>query len=155
MQLTLLNSVVAVTLLANELFPDAGTTASHVAYSVAVLNLVGPWFGVMPCCHGAGGLAAQSRFGAKSGAAPMLLGAAKLAIGLLFGSSLVQLLQSFPEPLLGVLLVVAGAELATTAARLRPDKRAWYGPGNLANWRALLTGLPPVCWTCCLALASH
>jgi len=112
------------------------------------MNLVGCWFGAMPCCHGAGGLAAQvrlvrgsasaqdraraclarslcsparicrtpahakpvdfsiatqARFGARTGAAPIFLGLLKLALGLLFGSSLLTLLKSFPAPLLGEL----------------------------------------------------
>jgi hypothetical protein len=55
----------------------------------------------------------------------MLLGAAKLTAGLLFGSSLARLLASFPASLLGVMLAVSGAELASTAARVANDKRAW------------------------------
>jgi len=127
-QLTILNSVVAVTLLSRELFPGVPVTMPHVAASVGVMNAVGPWLGCMPCCHGAGGLAAQARFGACSGAAPMLLGAVKLAAGAAAGSSLLPLLRAFPQPLLGVLLVFSGAELATTASKLPQDKRYWRGP---------------------------
>ncbi len=43
----------------------------------------------------------QVRFGATTGAAPIFLGLVKLALGLLFGSSLFLLLQSFPQPLMG------------------------------------------------------
>lgn len=59
LQVTLLNSVVAVTLLSEELFPEQPISDMHVAASVGFMNLVGCWFGVMPACHGAGGLAAQ------------------------------------------------------------------------------------------------
>ena len=90
-QLTILNIVVAVTMLSHELFPDVQVTMAHMSVSVGVMNAVGPWFGVMPCCHGAGGLAAQVRFGARSGAAPMVLGVAKLAAGLLLGLSLIHI----------------------------------------------------------------
>eukprot|EP00892_Ulva_mutabilis_P005948 jgi/Ulvmu1/3725/UM172_0003.1 len=123
--LTLLNSVIAVTLLSRELFPAVPLTMPHVAASVGVMNAVGPWFGCMPCCHGAGGLAAQARFGARSGAAPMLLGSVKLTAGLAAGSSMLPLLRAFPQPLLGVLLVFSGGELATTASKLSQDKRYW------------------------------
>ena len=124
-QLTILNSVVAVTMLSHELFPDVQVTMAHMSVSVGVMNAVGPWFGVMPCCHGAGGLAAQVRFGARSGAAPMVLGVAKLAAGLLLGSSLFELLRHFPEPLLGCMLVLSGVELASTASKLPQDKAQW------------------------------
>ena len=57
--LTLLNSVVAVCQLSADKFPDRPASPRRVAISVGVMNLVGPWFGALPCCHGAGGLAAQ------------------------------------------------------------------------------------------------
>lgn len=57
---TLLNSVVAVCSLSHELFPAnvEETSYNRVSISVGLMNLVGCWFGAMPCCHGAGGLAA-------------------------------------------------------------------------------------------------
>jgi hypothetical protein len=51
----------------------------------------------------------QVRFGARTGAAPMFLGAVKVALGLLFGDSLFRLLRAFPRPLLGSMLVFSGA----------------------------------------------
>lgn len=45
------------------------------------MNLVGCWFGAMPVCHGAGGLAAQHVFGARGGGAVVLLGATKIGLG--------------------------------------------------------------------------
>ncbi|KAL4420409.1 hypothetical protein ABPG75_010065 [Micractinium tetrahymenae] len=110
--LTSFNSVISVTQLAGELFPDRPTSPDKVAFSVGAMNLAGCWFGAMPCCHGSGGLAAQVRFGARRGAAPIFLGLLKLALGLLFGSSLLSLLKSFPSPLLGAMLVFAGIQLA-------------------------------------------
>ena len=58
--LTLLNSVFAVCQLSQELFPDQTPSATRVSVSVGVMNLVGPWIGALPCCHGSGGLAAQA-----------------------------------------------------------------------------------------------
>jgi len=122
--LTTLNSVVAVCHLSKELFPESPAAPSKVSISVGLMNLCGGWLGAMPCCHGAGGLAAQVRFGARSGAAVILLGVAKLALGLLFGGSLLQLLKSFPEPILGSLLVFSGSELAMSA-RKQEGHEAW------------------------------
>lgn len=70
-------------------------------------------------------LSMQVRFGAKSGVAPMLLGVGKVCAGLLFGSSLFELLRLFPPPLLGVMLVLSGVELASTASKLPQDKAEW------------------------------
>ena len=110
--LSILNSVIAVCKLSNDLFPDKLVTPTAVSTSVGLMNLVGCWFGAMPVCHGAGGLAGQTRFGARSGAAVVLLGTAKMILGLLVGSSLVVVLSEFPIGLLGVLLLFAGVELA-------------------------------------------
>lgn len=62
--------------------------------------------------HGSGGLAGQYRFGARTGLSIVFLGICKLLIGILFGSSLVGLLQFFPHSILAVMLFVSGAELA-------------------------------------------
>lgn len=79
--LTTLNSVVSVSDVAAKLFPETPTSAARIATSVGLMNLIGGWFGALPSCHGAGGLAAQARFGAKSGTAPVFLGVVKLAFG--------------------------------------------------------------------------
>lgn len=112
--LTTLNSVVAVCKLSEEMFPENAANPTHVATSVGAMNIIGAWFGVMPCCHGAGGLAAQVKFGAKTGTAPILLGLAKILLGLIFGSSLFKILHQFPPPLLGSMLVFSGVELAAS-----------------------------------------
>lgn len=113
--LTLLNSVISVTQLSNEWFPDRYTRPGSIATSVGLMNLVGCWFGAMPSCHGAGGLAAQVRFGARWGTAPILLGILKVFLSLMFGSSLLVLLQDFPMAMLGAMLVFSGIELASVA----------------------------------------
>uniref|UniRef100_A0A7N0V192 Molybdate transporter 2 n=1 Tax=Kalanchoe fedtschenkoi TaxID=63787 RepID=A0A7N0V192_KALFE len=110
--LSILNSVIAVCKLSADLFPDREVSARKVSVSVGLMNLVGCWFGAMPVCHGAGGLAGQYRFGGRTGASVIFLGVGKLAIGLVFGNSFVRILSSFPIGLLGVLLLFSGIELA-------------------------------------------
>ncbi|KAL4895500.1 hypothetical protein BDV59DRAFT_174034 [Aspergillus ambiguus] len=123
--LTTLNSIVAVVHLAADLLPNVHTPSiTSIGLSVAGMNLLGCWFGAMPVCHGSGGLAAQYRFGARSGASVVFLGLFKLVIGVFFGESLVGLLKRFPSSMLGVMVIAAGLELLsvgeslnTTAAR--------------------------------------
>ena len=110
--LSLLNSVIAVCKLSSDLFPEKNCSVTSVSVTVGLMNLVGCWFGAMPCCHGAGGLAGQYKFGGRSGGCVALLGAAKLVLGLVLGSSLAKLLNQFPVGVLGVLLLFAGIELA-------------------------------------------
>ncbi|KAJ5820019.1 hypothetical protein N7474_005610 [Penicillium riverlandense] len=117
--LTTLNSVVAVVHLANDLLPNVKTpSVTHVGLSVAGMNLLGCWFGAMPVCHGSGGLAAQYRFGARSGASVIFLGVLKLIIGFLFGETLLDLLKRFPAAFLGVMVIAAGLELVSVGESL-------------------------------------
>ncbi|XP_042453530.1 molybdate transporter 1-like [Zingiber officinale] len=114
--LSLLNSVVAVCKLTGDLFgAERAASATSVAVTVGAMNLVGCWFGAMPCCHGAGGLAGQYKFGGRTGGCVAALGAVKTTVGLLLGGSLLRLLVEFPVGLLGVLLLFAGVELAMAA----------------------------------------
>jgi MFS superfamily sulfate permease-like transporter len=113
--LTTLNSVIAVCALATDLFPDRKVTARKVAVSVGAMNLVACWFGGMPMCHGAGGLAGQYRFGARTNGSILLLGGAKVLIAVLLGSSLMTLCKVFPASILGVMLAFSGMELALVA----------------------------------------
>jgi hypothetical protein len=122
LSLTVFNSVISVCQLSAQLFPDRPATPGHVATSVGMMNLAGCWFGAMPSCHGAGGLAAQVRFGARTGTAPIFLGAVKIFLSLILGSSLFEILQAFPSALLGAMLVVAGIELAAVGRGQRSQR---------------------------------
>lgn len=113
MPLTLLNSVFAVSLLATKLLPTAGkgTTPTKAAISVGLMNVLSCPFGAMPVCHGAGGLAAQYAFGARSGLSMVILGATKIIIGLLFGGVALAWMHTFPVTVLAVFLLLAAITL--------------------------------------------
>ena len=117
--LTTLNSVIAVCALSRDLFPDRAASPRKVATSVGLMNLIGCWFGAMPVCHGAGGLAGQYRFGARTGGSVVLLGGAKILLGLLFGAWALELLTHYPRSVLGILLTFSGLELALTSRDIR------------------------------------
>lgn len=110
--LTTLNSVIAVCALSADLFPNRPAAPRKVAISVALMNLVCCPLGAMPMCHGAGGLAAQYRFGARTGGSVVMLGIAKIVLAVLLGGSLLLWLQAYPQSVLGVLLLFSGMELA-------------------------------------------
>jgi hypothetical protein len=90
------------------------------------MNLVGCCFGAMPVCHGAGGLAAQYRFGGRSGACVVLLGVVKVGVGLVCwfgggggeGGVVVGVLGRFPRGVWGVLFVAEGVEEGRAGAVL-------------------------------------
>ncbi|KAK6513402.1 hypothetical protein TWF281_005028 [Arthrobotrys megalospora] len=122
--LTVLNSVVAVTYLSADLLPERPSPSIEaLGTSVAAMNFIGGCFGAMPVCHGSGGLSGQYRFGARSGAAPVMLGIVKVLVGLFFGSSVNTILVSFPKSFLVVLVFAAGIELAKVGEDLNSTAR--------------------------------
>ena len=113
--LTLLNSVIAVCALSGDYFPGRGIAPRRMAASVGLMNLLCVPFGGMPMCHGAGGLAAQYRFGARTGGSVVMLGGMKIVAGLLLGGVLLATLQHYPTSILAIMVIVAGLTLASAA----------------------------------------
>lgn len=117
--LTLLNSVIAICALSADYFPGRGIKPQKMAASVSFMNLVCVPFGAIPMCHGAGGLAAQYSFGARTGGSVVMLGIIKLLLGLFIGGFLLHVLQSYPYAILAPMLIFAGIELAKTCFVLK------------------------------------
>jgi len=112
--LTLTNAVLLTALIAGDYF---GKQAEHVttrrlATTSGLANIALAPFGALPMCHGAGGLAAHYRFGARSGAAPLILGLTFLALALAPPEVAAAALAAIPAAGLGALLLWASAELA-------------------------------------------
>ena len=113
--LTLLNSVLAVCALSNDYFPGRGVSPRRMAASVGIMNLLGIPLGGIPMCHGAGGLAAQYRFGARTGGSSVMLGILYIFLGLAFGCGLSSLLTAYPRSILAVMLIFSGGMLVAAA----------------------------------------
>jgi MFS superfamily sulfate permease-like transporter len=114
LSLTFTNAVLLTALVAHDYFGDraAHVTPNRLAVTSGLANLLLVPLGALPMCHGAGGLAAHYRFGARSGTAPLLLGLPLLALALLPGGLGLQLLAAIPAAALGALLLLAAGELA-------------------------------------------
>lgn len=135
--LTLGNAVLAPAEFNNKTFPDRPVTEHQMAISTGVINTLGSFIGAVPMCHGAGGMAAQVSFGARSGGAPVILGLMLIVLALLFSDSLAVLLRLFPQPALGVMLFLAGLQLALGSCYLSRDKGERFvtlGTAALAVW---------------------
>ena len=113
--LTILNSLIATAVLVKDYYPEQAERANidKIGFNMAMMNLLTMPFGAMPMCHGAGGLAAQHRFGARTGGSVVFLGIVKLLLGLFFGGSVLLLSRSFPVSILGTMIIFGGLELAT------------------------------------------
>jgi predicted benzoate:H+ symporter BenE len=112
--LTLANAVIVTAALAEDFYGARATRATprNLALSSGLANLALAPFGALPMCHGAGGLAAHHRFGARTGSAPVLIGALLLGLGLLFADQAGTLLTVIPLAALGALLLFSAADLA-------------------------------------------
>lgn len=119
--LTLTNAILLTALMAEDYFGEQAHCVSPARLSVStgLANLFMVPLGALPMCHGAGGLAAHYRFGARTGTAPVLLGVGLLVIAMVPGG--LASIGTIPMAGLGALLLVAAVELALTK-RLRTAK---------------------------------
>ncbi|MGV3741670.1 MAG: putative sulfate/molybdate transporter, partial [Burkholderiaceae bacterium] len=117
--LTLSNAIIAITEENNSLFPDRRVSEKGVSISTGIMNLIAPAVGGVPMCHGAGGMAGHTAFGARTGGAMIILGSIIVLFALFMGESIHVIFKMFPSPVLGVILFVTGAQLAlgTCAAK--------------------------------------
>jgi MFS superfamily sulfate permease-like transporter len=114
LSLTLTNAVIVTASLSRELFPSTGSIASErrLALSSGLANVLLCPLGAIPMCHGAGGLAAQFRFGARTGLAPIIFGAVLLVLAIALADHAAALFALIPMGAVGSLLIFAGADLA-------------------------------------------
>jgi sulfate permease, SulP family len=120
--LTFANSCLAPADAARQYFgSDAArrVTPSRLAISLGAADLAAGAIGGMPVCHGAGGLTAHRSFGARTGGAPLIMGAILLVMALAFGAGLTAVLSHFPVVVLAGLLAVAGLLHMALARDLR------------------------------------
>ncbi|HEX6114482.1 MAG TPA: putative sulfate/molybdate transporter [Geminicoccaceae bacterium] len=112
--LTLTNAVIVTAALAHDFYGERARRATprNLALSSGLANLALAPLGALPMCHGAGGLAAHHRFGARTGMAPMIMGAVLLGLCLIFADQAGALLAVIPLAAVGALLLFSAADLA-------------------------------------------
>jgi len=110
--LTFGNAYLSITEENNRLFPDRPVSARSVAFSTGMMNLGSSLIGGIPMCHGAGGMAGHVQFGARTGGSSIILGSILLCAGLFLSSSIDTIFRIFPQYVLGVILFMAGLQLA-------------------------------------------
>lgn len=105
--LTLTNVMIATVSLAKDLFPEKedDIDANSLAFNMGAMNLINPFIGGIPLCHGSGGLAAQYAFGARSGGSMIFEGILEIILGLFFSHALFLLFTTFPKAILGAMLL--------------------------------------------------
>lgn len=159
--LTLGNSVVSTVDVAREYFGPraARVTPANLLRDMGLTNLAAGLAGGIPMCHGAGGMTAHYRFGARTAAAAGIAGVFYLALGIGFGAAAPAFLALFPATALGVLVGYVGWQHLLLVRRLtRRDEWAIalaigaltlvtgslalaFGVGLAIYWGARLLGL--------------
>ncbi len=119
--MTLGNAVIANRNLSHEYFGEESrrVTDRALCISMGLANGFSAFVGGMPVCHGAGGLAAHYRFGARTNGANIIIGSMFVTLAIGFGAGSVKVLQLIPMGVLGVLLFFSGSQLAMTARDMR------------------------------------
>jgi MFS superfamily sulfate permease-like transporter len=126
--LTATNAVIATVALIREYWPDRPVTERQLALNMGIMNLVGPFIGGMPLCHGAGGLAGQYTFGARTGGTNLIEGAIEITLGLFLARSIGEIFAAFPLAIVGSMMFVVGVELLKFI-RLVRTKGEWPAIG--------------------------
>jgi MFS superfamily sulfate permease-like transporter len=117
--LSISNAIIAPAALIRDYFPKKSVSEEKLMLNMGVMNVFSSILGGMPMCHGAGGLAGQYYFGARTGGAPIMEGVIEILIGLFLSGSIAALMAAFPMPLIAGMMLLVGIQLARTARNLR------------------------------------
>lgn len=120
--LTATNAIIATAALITHYWPDRRVTERRLSLNHGLMNLVVPFFGGMPMCHGAGGLAGQYYFGARTGGTNIIEGVIELAMGLFLAASIATIFAAFPKAIIGAMMFLVGLELVKFARDLKANK---------------------------------
>jgi SulP family sulfate permease len=122
--MTIGNAILSNTDLMHEYFGNRARRATYrsISNSQGIAGIVSFIWGGIPMCHGAGGLAANYRFGARTAGANIMIGSIFVLLGILFGQNGIIILNLLPMSILGVLLVFSGVQLALMIRDLTEKK---------------------------------
>lgn len=109
--LTVTNATIATSSLIDVYWPDKHVGVKKLSLNQGIMNIIPPFFGGMPMCHGAGGLASQYYFGARTGGANIMEGLLEIFMGIFLADSIAGILGVFPMAIIGAMMFMAGLEL--------------------------------------------
>lgn len=121
--LSLGNSILATRQMAQDFFPERPLSVRRISLTYTLMNLINPFFGGVPTCHGSGGMAGHYTFGARTGGSIIIYGAIYLVLGFFMSPGINVVVNVFPLPILGILLVFESLTLISLVRDLA-DRRA-------------------------------
>ncbi|HRZ29016.1 MAG TPA: putative sulfate/molybdate transporter [Spirochaetota bacterium] len=119
--LSLGNSIYATSQLSHDYFSETKITPGKISLTYAFMNIVCPLFGGIPVCHGSGGMAGHHLFGARTGGSVFICGTIFVLFGIVFSNDFSIILHIFPRPVLGIILLFEGMNLACLVRDMSTD----------------------------------
>lgn len=124
--LSLGNSIMATKQVTSDLFPErTDLTVKKIGITYSLMNLIVPFVGGVPVCHGAGGMIGHYTFGGRTGGSVIIYGLLYIGIGVFFGNSFEEVIKVFPLPILGVILLIEGISLMLLVKDTVQDKKGF------------------------------
>jgi len=120
------NSIIATHQIAHDLFPEKKITVKKISLTYSIINIINPFFGGVPTCHGSGGMAGHYAFGARTGGSVMIYGLMYLTLGMFFSGSFEQIVKIFPLPVLGVILLFEAITLMIFIKDIIDSKKSFF-----------------------------
>lgn len=112
--MTLANSIIATSDISVRYFGKKAkrVTPRRLLTSLSVTNLCISLFGGIPVCHGAGGMTAHYRFGARTAGSNIIIGTFLIFLSLVFGRYAIAILALIPSAIYAVLMIYLGIQHA-------------------------------------------
>lgn len=120
--LSLGNSIYATHRILKDFFPEREISVEKISFTYSIMNLINPFFGGIPVCHGSGGVAGHVTFGARTGGSVVIYGLLYLIVGLLFSQDFNSIFLLFPKPVLAVILLFEGTALMSLVKDVADQK---------------------------------
>ncbi|MFC1782078.1 putative sulfate/molybdate transporter [Planctomycetota bacterium] len=120
--LTATNAVIATSSLIKTYWPSKAVSTRRLSLNMGIMNLIFPFFGGVPLCHNAGGLAGQYYFGARTGGTNIMEGLLEISLGLFLATSIIGLFAVFPIAIIGAMMFLVGIELTKFVKDIRLSK---------------------------------
>jgi len=106
--LSISNSIVASQKTIQDYFPESNIAVKDLGKSYSIMNVIAPFIGGIPVCHGAGGVVGHYVYGGRKGYSVMIYGIFFLLLGILWQFFNLQIFTVFPLPVLGILVAIQG-----------------------------------------------
>lgn len=124
--LSLGNSIIATKQVAKDLFPEKPELSiKRIGITYSIMNLINPFFGGIPTCHGSGGMVGHYAFGGRTGGSVIIYGMLYLVLGLFLANGFHNVVQAFPLPVLGVILMIEGISLSSLIKDVVSDSKGF------------------------------